>query len=572
MLTRIVSNILITTFLCSSTLTFAADPMAVPAAPASATLAQGMVVTEQYLASQIGVDILKAGGNAIDAAVAVGYALAVVNPCCGNIGGGGFMTLHLAQQNKNIFINFRERAPLAAKPDMYLDVDGNIIPEASTKSWLAIGVPGTVLGLETALKKYGTMTRQQVMAPAIKLAQNGYALTPGDIKLLHMFNKDLKRNANVAAIFLNKGKEYKVGDTLVQKDLAKTLQLISDKGPVAFYNGPIAQQLVQASEMHKGILTHEDFSSYTVEELTPVTCTYRGYTVVSAPPPSSGGTTLCEILNILEKYPLSTMGFHSTQSAHYTVEAMRFAFYDRNNQLGDPDFVSNPVDPLISKSYAAEIRAKIKVSEATPSEQLNNMDMHEGMHTTHYSIIDKAGNAASVTYTLNSLFGADIIAGDTGFFLNNEMDDFTSKPQSPNQFGLIQGEKNNIQPGKRPLSAMAPTIILLKNKPVMVTGSPGGPRIISITLQTILNVLDFNMSMQQAVDAPRFHHQFLPDSIDIEAGTFTPDTMRQLTVMGYHFTPVDNFGAAEAIYINPVTKEISGGSDRRRAAGRAIGY
>ncbi|MES2216995.1 MAG: gamma-glutamyltransferase [Pseudomonadota bacterium] len=557
---NILSRLLFLILLCP--LAYANEPVAA---------AQGMVVSDQKLASQIGIDILRAGGNAIDAAVAVGYALAVVNPCCGNIGGGGFMTLHLAD-GKDIFINFRERAPFAAKADMYQDADGKIIPRKSIFGYDAVGVPGTVLGLESALKQYGTMSRQQVLAPAIKLAQEGYILTPGDVKILGMFTKDFRNSASVAAIFLKNGQPYQVGDLLIQKDLAKSLSLIATQGPDVFYKGSIAQAIVQASEMHGGILTLEDFAHYKIEELTPITCNYRGYTVVSAPPPSSGGTTLCEMLNILEAYPLTGMGYQSTQSTHYIVEAMRFAFYDRNNQLGDPDFINNPVTRLISKQYAAEIRKKIKINVATPSNELNNLAVHEGMHTTHYSIIDKAGNAVAVTYTLNSLFGAIVIPEGTGILLNNEMDDFTSNPKQPNQFGLIQGENNKIAPGKRPLSAMTPTIVMKDNHPLMIVGSSGGPRIITATLLSILNVIDFGMNIQQAVDAQRFHHQWLPDVIEIEPNTFTVDTMHQLNLMGYNFSMTNPYGAVEAIYIDPKTKKIYGGSDYRRAAGLAVGY
>jgi gamma-glutamyltranspeptidase/glutathione hydrolase len=532
---------------------------------------QGMVVSEQKLASLIGLDILQAGGNAVDAAVAVGYALAVVNPCCGNLGGGGFMTVHLAT-GKDIFINFRERAPLAARATMYLNVDGKIIPGKSTRGYLAVAVPGTVLGLETALKEYGTMSRAQVMAPAIKLADQGFVLTAGDVKFLTMFTKEFKRSPDIAAIFLKNGEPYQSGDLLLQKDLAKSLQLIATQGPKAFYDGTIAQDIVDASEMHGGILSRQDFSKYRAEIQTPVQCNYRGYTVISAPPPSSGGTTLCEILNILEAYPLTAMGYESVQSNHYIIEAMRFGFYDRNNKLGDPDFIANPVTQLTSKEYAAKIRKKIKISVATPSTELTVNNVHEGVNTTHYSIIDKAGNAVAVTYTLNSYFGAMVIARGTGFFLNNEMDDFTSSPNQPNQFGLMQGENNKIEPGKRPLSAMSPTIILDKNQPMMVVGSPGGPRIITATLLTILNVIDFGMTIQQAVDAHRFHHQWLPDVVEIEPNTFSVDTMHQLNQMGYQFSMVNPFGAVEAIYIDPKTKKIYGGSDSRRSAGFAAGY
>ena len=541
--------------------------------PQMATAKQGMVVTEQKLATQIGVAVLASGGNAIDAAVAVGYALAVVNPCCGNLGGGGFMTLHLAN-GKNSFINFRERAPMAATSNMFLDENGNVIPNASTLGYKAVGVPGTVLGLETVLNKYGTMKRQKLIAPAILLAEKGFKLTVGDVKLLEKYTQDFKRQPNVAAIFLNKHKQaYRAGDELIQKNLANTLKKISQKGPGVFYRGPIATTIVQASKKAGGLLTLKDFADYTVKETAPITCTYRGYSVISSPPPSSGGTTLCEMLNILENYPLKTLGYHSAESTHYIVEAMRYAYFDRNNELGDPDFVKNPVSHLISKDYSDQIEQKILDVRATPSSELGGVVASpEGINTTHYSIIDKWGNAVSVTYTLNSFFGAQVIAGDTGFFLNNEMDDFSVKTGEKNQFGLIQGEKNKIEPGKRPLSSMTPTIITKNKKVVMVVGSPGGPRIITSTLLTILNVLDYGLNIQAAVNAPRFHHQWLPDVVEIEPHDFRIATMKKLKEMGYHFQPHDTWGAVEAIYIDPKTHLIYGGSDRRRLAGEASGY
>lgn len=529
---------------------------------------QGMVVTEQHLASQVGADILRAGGNAIDAAVAVGYALAVVNPCCGNIGGGGFMTLHLAN-GKNVIINFRERAPLAAKKDMYLDSKGNVIPDKSTTGYLAVGVPGTVMGLETALKNYGTMTRQQVIAPAIALAENGYILTPGDIKLLTLNTDNFKKQANIAAIFLKNGKPYQVGDRLIQKDLANTLKLISKNGTDVFYKGKIAQDIVSASKANGGILSLNDFSDYRIEELTPVYCTYHGYTIISVPPPSSGGVTLCEMLNILEAYPLKKLGANSAQSIHYTVEAMRYAFADRNDKLGDPDFVSNPIQKLLSKNYAKQIRTQISPNHAGTSNQIN---VHEGVNTTHYSIVDKFGNAVAVTYTLNSYYGAQVIADNTGFFLNDEMDDFTSKLNAPNKFGLIQGNQNSIQPGKRPLSSMTPTIITKNNQVVMVVGSPGGPRIITATLLTILNVFDYGMNIQEAVNAKRFHHQWLPNVIDTEPNAFSIDLISKLKTMSYQIHPQNPWGAVEAIYIDPTTKIIYGANDFRKPAGEAAGY
>lgn len=538
-----------------------------------ATAKRGMVVSDQRLASQIGVAVLSSGGNAIDAAVAVGYALAVVDPCCGNLGGGGFMTLHLAK-GKNIFFNFRERAPEAATSSLFLDANGNVIPGKTTAGYLAVGVPGTVLGLDTVLKKYGTMSRQKLISPAIVLAEKGFLLTPSDVKLLGMFTDIFRTQSNVAAIFLNKNQQpYQVGDRLVQKDLANTLKMISQKGAAVFYKGQIASAIVNASKENGGILSLKDFSDYTVKETSPLMCTYRGYTIISSPPPSSGGTTLCEILNILENYPLKKLGYHSAKSTHYIVEAMRYAFYDRNNNLGDPDFVSNPIDVLTSKDYADQIERRILDVRATPSSELGDKPVsHEGENTTHFSVIDRWGNAVSVTYTLNSFYGAKVIAGHTGFFLNSEMDDFTSKPGEKNQFGLIQGDKNKIEGGKRPLSSMTPTIIMKNKKVVMVVGSPGGPRIITSTLLTILNVLDYGLPIQDAVNAPRYHHQWLPDTIEIEPQVFTLGVMNKLKNMGYHFTPHEPWGAVEAIYVNPVTKLVYGGNDKRRPAGKAVGY
>jgi gamma-glutamyltranspeptidase/glutathione hydrolase len=558
--------------LIASALGFSTPAAAAARALKPVEVLHGMVVTEQILASDIGTNILKSGGNAVDAAVAVGYALAVVNPCCGNIGGSGFMLIHL-KTGKNIFINFRGRAPFAATPNMYLDESGKIIPEKSLYGYAAVGVPGTVLGLETALKKYGTMSRQQVMLPAIKLAEFGYGLTPGDIKLMDDNLRNFKRSLNVAAIFMRQGQPYQVGDKFVQKDLANTLKLISDKGSDIFYKGSIAERIVKASKENHGILSLKDFSDYSVEEFSPVKCSYRGYTLFSAPPPNSGGTTLCEILNIIEAYPLKSFGFHSAASVHYIVEAERFAFFDRNNKIGDPDFVKNPVAYLTSKSYAEKIQKRIPASAAVPSSELaTGPVLKEGVNTTHYSIVDKFGNAVAVTYTLNSFFGANVIAGDTGFLLNNDMDDFTSKVGEPNQFGLILGEVNKIQPGKRPLSAMSPTIVMKGNQLVMVLGSPGGPRIITSTLQTILNVLDYDMNIQEAVDAPRFHHQWLPDVIYTEPGVFSAGVEDQLAKKGYHFSAQKSWSAVEAIYIDPNSKKIYGGSDDRRAAGKAVGY
>jgi len=559
-------------------------PLANAVSPPPAYGQHGMVVTTQHLASEVGLKILKQGGNAVDAAVAVGYALAVVDPCCGNIGGGGFMTLHLAD-GRNIFVNFRERAPLKATRDMYLDAAGNVIPDRSTRGYLAVGVPGTVLGLDTVLKQYGTMTRKQVMDPAIELADHGYVLAPGDVAILTGSgargdldalsgpSKLFAQEPNIAAIFLKHGADYQVGDRLVQKNLAKTLRMIEADGPDAFYKGPIAEQIVQASRQHGGLLSMADFESYTVEQSKPVECDYHGYHVISSPPPSSGGTTLCEILNIIEPYPLAKLGYHSAAATHDMVEAMRHAYVDRNTLLGDPDFVKAPLDRIDSKDYAAQLRNAILPDRATPSDQVKpGVAPHEGNNTTHSSVVDSKGNAVSITYTINSYFGALVMAGATGFFLNDEMDDFTSKPGVPNLYGLVQGENNAIAPGKRPLSSMSPSIATKDGKLFMVFGSPGGSRIITIALETFTNVVDYGMNIQEAVDAPRFHHQWQPDEIQYEPYAFSADTMAKLTDMGYSFKRYDSWGSVEAILVDPTTGNLTGGSDNRHPAGAAMGY
>jgi len=554
----------------------------------------GMVVTSQYLASQVGVDILKMGGNAIDAAVAVGYAQAVVNPCCGNIGGGGFMTIHLAD-GRDTFINFRETAPAAASANMYLDADGNVKKGASLYGYLAAGVPGTVLGLDTVQREYGKLTRQQVMAPAIKLARQGFVLTRADTDILDTTVKRFKEDPEAARIFLRKdGTALQPGDKLVQKDLANTLEAISRRGTDAFYKGKIPAAVEAAAKKGGGILTAADFANYKVTETAPITCSYRGYKFVSSPPPSSGGVTMCEILNILEGYDLKSMGFNSAASIHYMTEAMRHAYMDRNTFLGDPAFINNPVDHLLSKSYAAEIRKKIEADKATPSTQVQpGMEPHEKPETTHYSIVDKQGNAVSTTYTVNGRFGSVVIAPGTGFFLNDEMDDFTTKVGEKNLYGLVQGTRNAIAPGKRPLSSMSPSLITKDGKIFMVLGSPGGSRIITITLQAALNVIDYGMAPQEAVNAPRIHHQWLPDEVYYEQRGVSADSLNILQKMGYKMVEQTPWGAAELILVglkgmagvvpansgndsavSGLVREgyLYGANDVRRPAGAAIGY
>jgi gamma-glutamyltranspeptidase / glutathione hydrolase len=524
------------------------------AAPLATESTEGMVVSAQHLASDVGAAILRDGGNAVDAAVAMGYALAVTHPCCGNLGGGGFMTIHLAD-GRNTFINFREKAPAAATATMFLDSQGNAVTDRSLDGYLAVGVPGTVLGLETAREKYGTLPRATLLRPAIHLAAQGFVLTRGDVDVLDVGTVAFRKEPNVAAVFLNHGLPYQPGDRLRQPELATTLRIISEGGTQAFYHGAIAAQIAAASHAHGGLLTVEDFANYTVTESPPVSCRYHEYTVLSAPPPSSGGVILCEMLRILEGYPLRDLGFHSSRSVHYMTEAMRFAYRDRNRYLGDPAFVDNPIDRLVSDSNAAAIRSRIAADRATPSASLGkDKSPPEGATTTHYSIVDGQGNAVSLTYTINDDFGAKVIAGDTGFFLNDEMDDFTAKPGVPNLFGLVQGTANAIAPGKRPLSSMSPTIVLESGKPVLVVGTPGGSRIITTVLEIIVNVLDHGMTLQEAVDAPRIHHQWLPDTLAAEPFALSADSAAALTHMGYHVVPLEVWGAgnaAEAIGVAP---------------------
>jgi len=540
----------------------------------------GMVVTAQHLATPVGVDVLKAGGNAVDAAVAVGYALAVVYPAAGNLGGGGFMTVQLADGRKT-FLDFREKAPLAATADMYLDKAGNVVEGLSAKGHLAVGVPGTVSGMELALNKYGSLKRAQVMAPAIKLAENGFALEQGDIDLLHTATGEFEKDKDMRAIFLHNGQPLQVGQKLVQKDLAKTLKEISAKGSDGFYKGWVAKALVDSSQAGKGIITQADLDKYKTRELAPIECDYRGYHVVSAPPPSSGGVVICEIMNILEGYPMADLGYHSAQGLHYQIEAMRHAYVDRNSYLGDPDFVKNPIEHLLDKNYATKLRDAIEPNKAGDSQAIKpGVSPHEGNNTTHYSIVDKWGNAVSVTYTLNDWFGAGVMASKTGVILNDEMDDFTVKVGVPNMYGLVQGEANAIAPGKAPLSSMSPTIVTKDGKAVMVVGTPGGSRIITATLLTILNVIDYKMNIQEAVDAPRFHQQWMPDTTNLETFAVSPDTQKILESWGHKFAGPQDANHLAAILVGapslggePVgNNRFYGANDPRRNTGLSLGY
>ena len=538
------------------------------AAPASAPHA--MVATEQHYATDVGVNVLRHGGNAIDAAIAVAYALAVVDPCCGNIGGGGFLLVRL-HDGRERFIDFRERAPLRANPHMYLDAHGAVVNDASTKGYLAVGVPGTVMGLERARSEFATMSRQALMAPAIALAQNGFRIQRGDAAIFRA-GTALRDQPNARAIFMRSGRLPQPGDVLRQPQLAVTLQLVARGGAPAFYRGPIAREVVAAGKAHGGILSMEDFARYTVAERAPIHCSYRGYQITSAPPPSSGGTTLCEILNVLSAYPLAQWGRHSATSVHYIAEAERRAYADRNTYLADPDYVKNPIAQLLSPRYAASLRAQIAGNRATPSADVRPGLGHESDQTTHFSIVDRWGNAAALTYTINGAFGAEVMAGNTGFFLNDEMDDFTVKPGTANLYGLVQGAQNDVRPGKRPLSSMAPTIVTKNGKLFMVTGSPGGSRIITIVLETLQNVIDYGLNVQQAVDAPRVHMQWLPDQIQYEPGALSDAALVKLSKMGYRFWTGHTWGSAQAVVVDQSTGKLYGGSDRRFPEGLAAGY
>jgi gamma-glutamyltranspeptidase / glutathione hydrolase len=553
---------------------------AIAAAPVPVSAEHGMVVSAHRLASDTGIDVLRSGGNAVDAAIAVAYALAVTFPEAGNIGGGGFMTIRL-RGGRQTFIDFRETAPQAATANMYLDAAGNVIPGLSTRGYRAVAIPGTVAGLELARTKYGTRPRAALMAAAIRLARDGFVLDQGDASFLNEGASDFAKDAPSAAIFLNGGKPWQKGDRLVQADLARMLQAISVKGADAFYKGEIAARIVAASKAHGGIMTLADFSAYRAVERTPTECDYRGYHIVSAPLPSSGGVVICETLNILSGYPMGELGFHSSQSVHYMTEALRRAFHDRNVNLGDPDFVKADVARFISKDYAAQLRGGIAADKATPSASLGIPGAnHEGKNTTHFSIVDAQGNAVSLTYTLNDWFGARVTAAGTGILLNDEMDDFSSKPGASNMFGLVEGVNNAIAPGKRPLSSMSPTIVTKDGKLVMVLGTPGGSHIPTGVLQVMLNTLDHRMTITEAVNAPRIHAQWLPDQISYEPHALSADTAAALAARGHRLEPMGYENQIAAILVGgpaidkpPLGRDtLYGAIDPRLPVGSVAGY
>ena len=550
------------------------------AAPRAVAAEHGMVVSAHHLASEAGVAVLRQGGNAVDAAVAVAYALAVTFPEAGNIGGGGFMVIRMAD-GRQTFLDFRETAPSGATATMFQDKNGKVIPRLSTRGYLSAGIPGTVAGLELARSKYGTRARAPLMAAAIHLARDGFVLDAGDAGMLAEGRDEFVKDAPSAAVFTNHGQPWQPGHRLVQADLARSLQAIATRGPAAFYKGPIATRMVAASKAHGGIFTMKDFASYRVREMKPLECDYRGWHVVSAPPPSSGGTVICQSLNILEGYPLGELGFHSAQGIHYTTEALRRAFHDRNLQLGDPDFVQADVPHLIAKDYAAALRAGISADKATPSMSLGGIGPgHEGPSTTHFSVVDAKGNAVSLTYTLNDWFGAYATPPGTGILLNDEMDDFTAKPGEPNMYGLIEGSNNVVRPGARPLSSMTPTIVTRDGQLAMVLGTPGGSHIPTGVLQVMLNLIDYRMELQEAVNAPRIHAQWLPDVIYHEHDSLSADTRAALVAKGHKLEEMPYWNQVAAIMVGtpkvggkPYGKaRLYGAIDPRLPMGDALGY
>jgi gamma-glutamyltranspeptidase/glutathione hydrolase len=562
------------------------------AAPLHQVHAQHAVVASVHeLASKAGVEVMQAGGNAIDAAVATGFVLAVVHPQAGNLGGGGFMLIRMADGTVH-FVDYREKAPAAASAGMYLDSEGRVIPGASLLGYRSIAVPSSVAGMVYAQKKYGKLSLDRDMAPAIKLARDGFALTWEDA--VDFADRDLSLFSESKRIFQRNGKLYHQGETFRQPELARTLERIA-RDPDDLYRGAMAKELAAAIQKGGGLVTAEDLASYEVKEREPVRGTYRGYEVISAPPPSSGGVALIEILNILEGYDLARYGSRSAQATQLTVEAFRRAFYDRAEFMGDPDFAKIPVPQLIDKRYGVAWRESIDPQHASSSRDLRRPAVfteleryasahplaaagHESSQTTHYSIVDADGNAVAVTTTLNDLFGSHVTAEGLGFLLNDEMDDFSSKPGEPNLFGLIQGPANNIGPNKRPLSAMTPTIVLKDGKLFLVLGSPGGPRIITTVANILVGVVDYGMDIQTAVNAPRFHQQWLPDLVRVEQW-FSPDTVHTLERMGYKVefgvkdgsTWEPTWSDGECVEVDPETGERLGASDIRNN-GKAVGY
>lgn len=534
--------------------------------------AHGMVATQEAVATRVGVEVLKSGGNAVDAAVAVGFALAVTLPRAGNLGGGGFMLVHRAGTKETLAIDFRETAPAGAERDMYLDADGNVDKQRARFSHLSAGVPGTVAGLGLALDRYGTWPLSRVMAPAIALARDGFVVTRPLAGSLAKRRERLAANAASAKIFLKPGGQpWAAGERLVQRDLAASLSLIAVQGPDAFYRGEIAEMIAADMAANGGLITRKDLAAYEAIVRRPVQGTYRGHDIYSMPPPSSGGVHLVQILNLLEDYPLGFLGANSADTIHLMAESMKLAYVDRAKHLGDPDFHPVPVAGLTSKRYAGELRKSIRLDSARPSSDIaaGNPPPYESDQTTHFSVMDGAGNVVSATYTINFSYGSGIVASGTGILLNNEMDDFSAKPGVPNAYGLIGGEANAVAPGKRPLSSMTPTIVLKDGKPFLATGSPGGSRIITTTAQIIMNVVDHGMNIAAATAAPRIHHQWLPEELRVEQG-LSPDTVDRLTDRGHAVVVKNAMGSTQSIMRG--ANELLGASDPRTPGGLTLGY
>jgi len=547
--------------------------------------AHGMVASSSALASEAGVEIMKEGGNAIDAAVATGFALAVVHPQAGNLGGGGFMLIRL-HDGATHFIDYREAAPARATATMYQDASGNVIPDLSRVGYKAIGVPGSVKGLVYAEKHFGKLGLARVMAPAIRLASEGYTLGYGEATLMDTDTR-LEEFPDTRRVFQNDGKGWHEGDVFRQPELARTLERI-ERDPDTFYSGAMARQLADFIQKGGGLITAKDLADYRVFDRKPVTGTYRGLTIISSPPPSSGGIVLIELLNILEGYDLKSAGLDSAASIHLITEAYRRAFFDRAEFLGDPAYTDSPMMMLLDKRYAEAWRSSILPDDASPSLPLRRPTIFpqltryaaahpvlkqrpESRETTHYSVVDTSGDAVSVTTTLNAWYGSGVTAGHLGFLLNDEMDDFAAKVGVPNMFGVLQGAANSVGPGKRPLSTMTPTIVLKDGKLWLVLGSPGGPTIVTTVANVLIDVADYGLNIKQAVAAPRFHQQWMPDEVFMEEDRFSPDTLGILAAHGYHIAFGDH-GDAECIEVDPATGERLGASDPRTETARAVGY
>ncbi|WP_417880662.1 gamma-glutamyltransferase [Vibrio sp.] len=533
----------------------------------------GMVASQEELASKIGVEILKQGGNAVDAGVAIGFALAVTLPRAGNIGGGGFMMIYDAKKKRTFALDYREMAPSKAYKDMYLDEDGNAVEELSRFHGLAVGVPGTVAGLITALENYGSMDLKTVMAPAIKLAEQGIIVTPDLYTSLQSAKERLQKwDSSKLVFFKDSGKtDYQIGDKLIQNDLANSLKLIAENGRDGFYKGKTAKAIADSVTTAGGLMTVEDLASYKAVIREPVMGSYRGYSIASMPPPSSGGVHIIQILNILENYRIGEMGHNTAETIHVMAEAMKLAYADRAEYLGDPDFVTVPMKSLTNKDYAHSLQQQISQDKARPAKEIKHGQPmpYESDQTTHFSVMDKDGNVISNTYTLNFSYGTGMVANGTGILLNNEMDDFSAKPGVPNGYGLIGGEANAVEGGKRPLSSMSPTLVFKNGKPILATGSPGGSRIITTTLQIIMNVIDHNMNIAEATHAVRVHHQWLPDELRIEKG-LNQDTIKLLQAKKQNVVEKSAMGSTQSIM--HTDKGFFGSSDPRTPSALTTGY